>query len=424
MGYSRRLIDDELDALLPALPAIALDGPKGVGKTATASRRAATALALDTPETLQIIEAAPERVTKADRPVLIDEWQRFPPLWDLVRRSVDQGAPPGSFLLTGSATPQPGVTIHSGAGRILSLRMRPMALCERSLVRPTVSLGDLLSPDGPTEISGSCPLSLTDYAAEIEASGLPGIRELPSRARRAQLDSYLTRALSKELADEQNATVRRPHSLRAWVVAYAAATSSTASWESVRRAANPGDPDPPSKVTSIRYRDWLTALWLLDPLPAWSPQGVTLKGLMKSPKHHLADPALAARLLRVTASSLLSNGALADPRPGTHLGPLFESLATLTVRACAQSAEANTSHLRTQRGEREVDIVVEGADGRIVGVEVKLSRTITDRDVRHLLWLRDALGSKTADLVVLTTGTQAYRRKDGVAVVPLGLLGP
>lgn len=424
MSYRRRLIDDELDVLLPGLAAIALDGPKGVGKTATASRRAATVVAMDSSETLQIIEAAPEGVTQARRPLLIDEWQRHPPLWDVIRRSVDDGAPPGSFLLTGSATPRPGVITHSGAGRILSLRMRPMALCERGLVRPTVGLGDLLSSDGSAAIGGSCPLNLTDYAGEIEASGLPGIRELPPRARRAQLDSYLTRTLSKDLADEQNVTVRRPQSLRAWAAAYAAATSSTATWESIRRGANPGDPDPPSKVTSIRYRDWLTALWLLDPLPAWSPQGVPLKGLMKAPKHHLADPALAARLLRITASSLFSGGALAGPRSGTHLGALFEGLATLTVRACAQSVEASTSHLRTQRGEREVDMIVEAADGRVVGVEVKLSRTVTDHDVRHLLWLRDSLGDRAADLVVLTTGTQAYRRRDGVAVVPLGLLGP
>lgn len=424
MDYVRRLIDDELDALFTALPAIALDGPKGVGKTATASRRAGTTVGLDSPETLQITEAAPERVLQARRPVLLDEWQRLPVVWDLVRRAVDDGAPGGSYLLTGSATPGTGARVHSGAGRIVSLRMRPLALCERGLVRPTVSTSRLVSgPD--SDITGACPLSLADYAHEIEASGLPGIRGLPERARRAQLDSYLTRALSRELTDEQNVTVRRPQSLRAWVTAYAAATSSASSWEAVRKAANPGDGDPPSKVTSIRYRDWLTSLWLLDPLPVWSPGRVTLNGLTSGPKHHLADPALAASLLNATHASMLDgSGTIADPGAGTQLGALFESLATLTVRSCAQAAEASTSHLRTRRGEREIDLIAEGPDGRVVGFEVKLGGVVSDHDVRHLLWLRGMLGDRVNDLVVLTTGSEAYRRRDGVAVVPLGLLGP
>lgn len=423
MAYSRRLIDEELDALGSELPAIALDGPKGVGKTATASRRVRTVLAFDSPEILQVTEAEPERVLAAPRPVLLDEWQHLPASWDLVRRAVDDGAPAGSFLLTGSATPTSRTPVHSGAGRIVSLRMRPMALCERGVAEPTVSLAALLTAPG-TEIAGTCALRLADYVHEIEASGLPGIRTLPDRARRAQLDGYLTRSLSKDLTDEQNVTVRRPHSLRGWITAYAAASSSTATWEAIRSSASPGEADPPSKVTSIRYRDWLTALWLLDPLPAWTASGITLKGLTSAPKHHLADPALAARLLKATEASLLDGtGDAVKAHSGTRLGSLFESLATLTVRTCAQTAEATTGHLRIQRGEREVDLIVEGPDGRVVGLEVKLSRTVTDRDVRHLLWLRDTLGDTVTDLVVLTTGTEAFRRRDGVAVVPLGLLG-
>lgn len=423
MRYGHRLADDELDELFPVLPAIALDGPKGIGKTATASRRARSVIALDSTETFTIVEAAPERILRADRPVLVDEWQRLPMVWDLVRRAVDDGATGGSFLLAGSATPALGTTIHSGAGRILSLRMRPMALNERDLAPSTVSMRRLLSePDA--EVGGDCPLTLADYAREIEASGFPGIRDFPPRARRVQLDSYLTRALTRDLADEQNIVIRRPESLRAWITAYAAATSSTATWEAVRRAATPGDADPPSKATTIRYRGWLTALWLLDPLPAWTPVGATLGRLTQGPKHHLADPALAARLLKATEASLLDGATTTvGTRARVLLGSLFESLATLTVRSCAQAVEATTGHLRSHNGEREVDLVVEGPDGRVVALEVKLSRTVTDGDVRHLLWLRDKLPERVTNLVVLTTGTTAFRRSDGVAVVPLGLLG-
>lgn len=104
-------------------------------------------------------------------------------------------------------------------------------------------------------------------------------------------------------------------------------------------------------------------------------------------------------------------------------GPLFESLVTLGVRVLAQAADATVGHLRLTGGDREVDLVVQGPDGQIVGIEVKLAPEVTSRDVRHLIWLRDALPDRVADLVVVTTGTAAYRRTDGVAVVPLALLG-
>ena len=108
---------------------------------------------------------------------------------------------------------------------------------------------------------------------------------------------------------------------------------------------------------------------------------------------------------------------------GTLLGALFESLATLTVRVIAQTLECRLSHLRTQRGEHEVDLILEGRGGRIVAFEVKLAATVSNNDVKHLHWLKEQLGNQIKDLVVLTTGPAAYRRSDGVAVVPLALLG-
>lgn len=422
MDYLRRIIDDELDELLPELAAIAIDGPKGVGKTATATEHAKGLLNLDSAATRAVVQADPTTVLRAARPVLIDEWQRVPEVWDVVRRSVDDGAAPGSFLLTGSATPPADATIHSGAGRILSLRMRPMALCERGLVEPTVRLRDLLSGQ-PAVIQGESPLTLVDYADEIAASGFPAIRKLAPRARRAQLDAYLTRMLERDLV-EHGTPVRRPESLRAWVTAYASATATTATYNAIARAATPGDGDPPTKVTTTRYRDLLTELWLLDPIPAWLPASRSLGALAQAPKHHLADPALALRLLQVgTAELLQGDGATLAPRGTPLLGALFESLAALSVRTCAQAAEATVTHLRTARGEREIDFIVQGHDGRIVAIEAKLTGAITDADVRHLNWLREN-NPHVNETAVITTGPAAYRRPDGVAVIPLSLFGP
>src|SRR5680860_264662 len=128
---------------MAALPAVAIEGPKGVGKTRTALERAETVHRLDDPAELAVAEADPARLLEGKCPVLIDEWQRLPQVWDLVRRAVDDGASPGSFLLTGSAVPDPPPT-HSGAGRILTVRMRPLTLSER-LGATTVSLAELLT---------------------------------------------------------------------------------------------------------------------------------------------------------------------------------------------------------------------------------------------------------------------------------------
>ena len=422
MEYSERAIDKELDELLPELPAIALDGPKGVGKTETCRRRAGSVVALDRDRDREVFVADPERITRITPPVLVDEWQLAPGSWDVVRRAVDDGAPAGSFLLTGSSTPQAKGPGHSGAGRIVSLRMRPMSFPERNLENPTVGLGELLG--GGARIVGESGLGLADYAEEITRSGLPGIRGLGERARRLQLDGYLARITRRLLDGDGEGMAPRGESLGNWLRAYAAATSTTAAFEAIRDAATPGDADTMARTTAIRYRDWLDALWLLDPVPAWRAPGSVLRRLSAGPKHHLADPALAARALDVDVDLLLDGQGRVISGHGTLLGALFESLVTLTVRVLAQGLEARVWHLRTHRGEHEIDLLVEGRGGVLVGVEVKLSASVTDRDVKHLLWLRDQLGDKVKDLVVVSTGPTAYRRGDRVAVVPLALLGP
>lgn len=421
MEYTERLVDKDLDELLPELPAIALDGPKGVGKTETCRRRASTVMALDRPQEHELFVANPERISHLRPPVLIDEWQLAPRSWDAVRRAVDDGAPAGSFLLTGSATPLVHGPGHTGAGRIVSLRMRPMSLPERGLQTPTVSLGKLLA--GGAQVAGESALGLVDYTEEITRSGFPGIRHLRERARRMQLDGYLARATRRILSEDSESYAPRGDSLSNWLRAYAAATSTTASFESIRDAATPGDSQAMAKTTATRYRDWLDALWLLDPVPAWRPPGSVLRHLASGPKHHLADPALAARALDLDTDQLLDGQGHVISGHGSLLGALFESLVTLTVRTLAQTLEARIWHVRAQRGEREIDLLVEGRGNRLVGIEVKLSASVSGKDVRHLLWLRDQLGDQVRDLVVITTGPTAYRRNDGVAVVPLALLG-
>jgi len=421
--YLPRVVDEELDLLLPALSAVALDGAKGVGKTLTARRRARTVHDLDAPGAVEVFDADPGRLLDGEPPVLLDEWQRVPSSWDLVRRAVDDDPSPGRFLLTGSAAPAGGGT-HSGAGRIVRVRMRPLTLSERGVEVPTVSLGHLLGGDRPP-IEGSTSVGLEIYASEICRSGLPGLRTLSGRALRAQLDGYLERIIDRDFADIGQ-PLRTPGALRRWMTAYGAATALTASFEAIRDAATPGEHDKPAKATVQAYRETLERLWILDPLPAWLPTSSHLRQLGSAPRHHLTDPALAARLLGIDADALLDAGTSGPltPRNGTLLGQLFESLVTLDVRVHAQRSEARVGHLRTHRGDHEVDLIVERGDHRVLAIEVKLAHTVRDEDVRHLRWLRDRLGDELLDAIVITTGSDAYRRADGIGIVPAALLGP
>lgn len=201
-----------------------------------------------------------------------------------------------------------------------------------------------------------------------------------------------------------------------WLAAYAAASSTTTTYQEILNAATPGKAEKPAKTTTMQYREKLAQTWMLDPVPSWDLRRSPFAGLAKSPKHQLADPAFVLRLLDIPAAKLTT-------RFNYMLGPLFESLATLSVRTAAQAVFGRVGHFRTSKGDREIDLIVQDQDGGIVAIEVKLTANVTDDDVRHLTWFRDQLPDDVVDLVVLNTGTRAYRRPDGVAVIPLALLG-
>jgi predicted AAA+ superfamily ATPase len=415
------VLDDLLDDLMPDLAAIAIEGAKGVGKSATCTERVATVVNLSNPQLRSAVAANWDYVTTVASPVLVDEWQLYPPVWDRVKIAVDDDPAGGRFLLAGSATAPLGARVHSGAGRIVSLRMRPLTMSERALVEPVVSLSALL---GGSQVipAGTSPVRFEQYVEEILRSGFPGIRSLPDRARDRQLDSYLLRIVEVELP-ENGVIVRRPDALRRWLAAYAAATATTSAYTTILDAATPGEPEKVARATADGYRAHLERIFVLDPIGAWTPGFRPLKAMGTAPKHHLVDPALAARLVGVGKAGLLAGeGRVAGS--GLWLGALFESLVAQSVRSYADAADARTFHMRADGGRREVDLIVERADQSVLAIEVKLSPIVTDHDVRHLHWLGREIGDGLIDKIVITPGDIAYRRDDGVAVIPLALLGP
>jgi len=419
-SYRRRIVDDELDYLLKELPAVLLDGPKAIGKTETAKQRAQTIVRLNRDRELQLADARLDSLLLKPTPVLFDEWQRLPQVWEAVKDSVDVDKTPARFILTGSA---PLDDTHSGAGRIPSLRMRPLTLPERLVCTPSVSLESLLKGERG-EISGTSSLTLEDYTDLILRSGFPGFQDLSARTLNLHLDTYLERLVNVDMK-EAGTVIRQPETLMRWLRAYAATIATTTSWAKLRDGATAGESDKPSKTTTIRYTEALHRLRILDEVPPWLPGDNHLSRLGQSPKRFLADPALAARLVEVPRDRLLEGeGPTASPATGTYLGALFESLVALSLFVFCDVNAVPLRHLRTWSGDHEVDFIVVGSGGKVIAIEAKVGSTVRPDHVEHLNWLKEQLGDKLLDAVVVNTGSDAYRRKDGIAVVPLSLLGP
>jgi predicted AAA+ superfamily ATPase len=424
MTYSSRIIDAQIKEYLDGLAAIAIVGAKGVGKTSTAKRNANTVLELDVSEAARAFASSRESMASLkDTPVLIDEWSRAPQSWDVVRRLVDDDRAPGHFILTGSAS-QTDANIHSGAGRIVQLKMRPLSIQERIGFQAKVRLSDLLDESLDVNLYESCQATMPDYAEEICLSGFPGIHELSQRFARVQLDGYIEDIIQKEFP-EQGLKVRKPHVLKAWLKAYAAATASTTSYKKILVASTAGEDQKPASSTTLVYRDVLDMLYLTDRVDPWLPTDNHFTTLGKSPKHYLVDPGLAARILGLDVDGLIKDAIepLGPQRKTSIFGRLFESLAASSLKVYCQHNEADLFHLRTPMGDHEVDfIVIQG--NTVIGIEVKLSHEVSQADVSQLHWLQTKLAShKKLIKVVINTGAYAYRREDGVFVVPLGILG-
>jgi len=424
-SYLSRIFEIQLAEALAYFPAIFIEGAKGVGKTATAKRFAKTVFELDNLVAREALASNLESLATLPRPVLVDEWQFLPAVWNKVRRLVDDGVPKGSFILTGSVSKM-DQNLHSGAGRILSLRMRPFSLPERFEQTTRVSMAALLGQETPFSISlgGETKATYEDYVAEITRSGFPGIRSTETGQERKLLNGYLRYAVTHEFA-EQGVGVRRPNTLMRWLKSYAAAVATDAGYGEILDASTSGEADKPSRKTTNSYREAFERFWLIDELPAWLDGGDWLSRLKLTPRHHLADPALVCALLGIGKNDLLMGRATSvfERKNKTFAGRLFESLVAQSMKVFAEACEASVSFLRTRNGDHEVDLIIQRGR-RVLAFEVKIAPTVSNDDVKHLLWLREKLGADLVDAAVITTGPYCYRRQaDKIGVIPAAMLG-
>lgn len=431
-----RVVDKQLADALAHLPAVLITGARAVGKTTTASALAETVFDLSHPDVLREVRARPDVLLEAEPPVLIDEWQRYPASMDIVKRAVDRDFTAGRFMLTGTPSFPSDPDIHSGAGRLVEVSMRPMSIVERALTTPAVSLADLFTGSA-AHIEAETDVTFHDYLNLLVRSGFPAIwlagqQEIGGqRVWRTLLDLYVAQLCEREVALMSKFETMSSALIRRWMRSYASAVSTDARFDTIRDAAHDGEGDPPARSSTSNYRTALENLGVIDEQPAWDHPFVAIKRTKTSALHHLVDPALAANLLHGTWLDEISTfGARSSPElERSFIGKLFQSLIVQSVRVYASACGADVFWLGTRGNtageQREVDIVVVNGDGRVVAIEVKASENIISRDCRHLNWLRSKLSARWADGVVIYTGNEAYRRpQDDIAVVPAALLGP
>ncbi len=412
--YRSRVADSELQSRLESAAVVLIEGARACGKTATARRAAASEVFLDAdPDARALAEADPYLVLRGAAPRLVDEWQAVPELWNPIRRSADLDRRKGRFLLTGSAEPPDDTTRHTGAGRVSRLRMRPMSLFELGASSGEVSLAGLL--DGRRAGGAARTGGVEAAAGLICRGGWPGTLDASPLAAQRFVRDYLNEV---RRADLGRASGRRRNAGRALRLLRALArhTASPVPLTTLARDMDDGTTPP----TVREYVDELERLFVVEDLPAFAPHLRSRSRLRAAPKRHLVDPSLAAAALGATPERLLADLAT--------LGLLFESLVVRDLRICAQPLDAQISHYRDNTG-LEADVIVETVAGDWMAVEVKLGGgRAVEAGAASLRKLRERVDAtrngEPVKLVVVTTGTHAYERPDGVTIVPIGTLGP
>jgi predicted AAA+ superfamily ATPase len=407
--YVDRLVDVVLDELLTSVPAVLLVGPRATGKTTTAERRTKSALRLGVRSQADAVLRDPDAVVDAaPRPVLIDEWQIVPDVLGVVKRAVDAGAVPGSYVLTGSSRADMQAVGWPATGRVLRVPM--WGLIERELRGGQTDpspIDVLFGGDLGQFRSLGAPLDLRDYIAAALRSGFPEAGRLNSvRAHRLWLSSYVDQLVLRDVAfaSEQ----RDPQRLRRYLVAIAANTAGVVNHNTLYEAAGI------NRLTATAYDALLELLFITEQVPAWTNS--RFSRLTQTTKRYLVEPALVMPLLNVDHRAVLRSADL--------LGRLIESFVVAQLRAECSIADTSPTmhHLRQANGRREVDVVLEGPAGAIVGIEIKSAAAVNLDDARHLIWLRDELDEQFAVGVVLHTGPLTFQLADRVWALPISSL--
>lgn len=418
--YMPRIIDEKIEAYLRAFGAICVEGPKWCGKTWTSSYHCSSEIFIGDPsgnfQNRHLAELSPALVLEGARPRLIDEWQEVPPIWDAVRYEVDRAARKGQFILTGSATPNHKGILHSGAGRIARLRMRPMSLYESGDSSGVVSLEKLCSGEITPALTGE--VALTRLIEFIVRGGWPGSLQVPPEQAALLPAEYLNAVIDDDVY-RMDGIKRNSTKMRLLLRSLARNESTTVTNRTLKNDVKAVDDEDIDAETVKDYLDIFDRLFLTDNQPPFSTGVRSSVRVKQAVKRHFCDPSLACALLKATPASLLGDL--------ETLGFLFEALCERDLRIYAEAFGGTLYHYQDYQS-NEIDAVIELPDGRWCAFEIKLGANQIDAAARNLLRIKasfdgDPSGKPPAVLCVLCgMANAAYQRPDGVFVVPITAL--
>ena len=422
--YRKRVVDDLLSFYLESMGAVLIEGPKWCGKTRTGEEQARSVIKLQDPDNVEKYRAAmktkPTVLLEGPTPRLIDEWQDFPKLWNAARYLVDQRGGEGHFILTGSAVPPElskngeEAQRHTGTGRIIRMKMRPMTLWESGESTGEVSLSALF--EGGIGVSANAKVGIDELAHAICRGGWPeAVLAKTPRSAYLKSSSYVDEVVHEDV-HRVDGVDRNPDRVRNVLRSLARNISTLTTADTILKDLRTNDPTFSDK-TLASYLNALRKIFVVEDVPAWSPSLKSRLAIRSSVKRQFVDPSIATAVLGATPRRLMN-----DFR---SFGSFFESLCIRDLRVYAQSIDGEVRHYRDQTG-LEADAVVVLKDGRWGAIEVKLGAGDIDEAAEGLKKLKAKVDvsrmGHPSFLMVLTGTDLGYLREDGVIVCPIACL--
>lgn len=413
--YLPRIADRDLEQRLGYIGAVLVEGPKACGKTATATQHAKTIFRFDDDDAARsLVKLDPQRLFDNPTPILFDEWQVEPTIWNRVRRQVDDRQGTGLYILTGSATPSDDASRHSGAGRFSVMSMRPMSLFESGHSNGEMSLAALLNSEQQTGLGTH--LSFDELVQRIVVGGWPELVNTDEARARRWLRDYITNVVEVDI--QKLGSRRDPQNLRRLLASLGRSVGQATKATELAKDVG-GDDGPIAKETLAAYLSALDRLHLTDNSEAWLPHMRSRARLRTAPVRYFVDPSFGPASLGVGSAELI-----ADPNA---LGLHFEALVIRDLRIYAQPIDGRVDSWRDSNG-NEIDAIVTIGPNMWGAFEVKLNPDAVDDAAASLLRFAanvdNSRHGEPACLGVITSTGAGGCRDDGVHVIPIGTLGP
>ena len=419
--YKARIVDNILKEKLEAKGAVVIEGPKWCGKTTTAMQVAGSILRMDEPRNreanIQMAEIDPGQLLKGNAPRLIDEWQIAPKLWDATRYEVDTRGKEGQFILTGSAVPVESEEItHSGTGRFTWLLMRPMSLYESGDSTGEVSLQNLF--ERPDRIAGTNDFDIDRLAFLICRGGWPyavGMKEKPSLL---QAEDYYEAVIKSDI-NRADGVSKNPERVKRLMRSFARNQGTQISNTMLRDDIISNDTESLNEDTIASYINALKNIFVVEDMAAWNPNLRSKTSIRTSETRYYVDPSIAVAALGIGPKDLTNDL--------NTMGLLFETLCVRDLRVYAESIGGTVLHYRDKSG-LECDTVIHLKNGRYGLAEIKLGgQKLIEEGVKNLKLLSDKIDTSKMPapsflMIVIGIGEFAYRREDGIFIVPIGCL--